>query len=66
MRKEHRTLLIQVSLFVATCITTTMAGAEWVYGKHILAPEYSWQDFISGLDFSFPFLLILTLHEFGH
>jgi membrane-associated protease RseP (regulator of RpoE activity) len=29
-------------------------------------PDYSWQDFLSGLEFSIPFLLILTVHEFGH
>jgi membrane-associated protease RseP (regulator of RpoE activity) len=28
--------------------------------------DYSWSDFYSGLEFSVPFLLILTVHEFGH
>ena len=29
-------------------------------------PDYSWAGFLSGLPFSIPFLLILTVHEFGH
>jgi membrane-associated protease RseP (regulator of RpoE activity) len=75
MRKEHRTILIQVVLFITTFITTTMAGAEWVYGKSILTERdarivlntgYTWSDFLSGLEFSVPFLLFLTVHEFGH
>lgn len=75
MRKEHRTILIQILLFIVTFITTTIAGAEWVHSQHILVvidekiainQQYSWQSFFSGLEFSIPFLLILTVHEFGH
>ena len=29
-------------------------------------PDYTWDDFYSGFHFSIPFLLILTVHEFGH
>lgn len=43
-----------------------MAGAEWTYGRSVFMPDYSWSDFFSGLQFSVPFLLILTVHEFGH
>lgn len=64
--KVDRTLLIQALLFVVTLVTTTLAGAEWAYGKSILIPGYQWSDFISGFAFSIPFLLILTTHEFGH
>ncbi len=28
--------------------------------------NFSWSDFTSGFEFSVPFLLILTVHEFGH
>jgi membrane-associated protease RseP (regulator of RpoE activity) len=28
--------------------------------------EFTWDDFVSGMEFSIPFLLILTVHEFGH
>lgn len=66
MRREHKTLLIQALLFVATVVTTTLAGAEWTYGKSIFIAGYTWADFASGLSFSIPFLLILTVHEFGH
>lgn len=67
MDKEKRTVLIQICLFVVTFITTTLAGAEWTHARSILfTPDYSWNDFFNGLQFSVPFLLILTVHEFGH
>lgn len=66
MSREQRRVIIQVTLFILTFITTTLAGAEWTYGKSVFMPDYSWQDFFSGLEFSVPFLLILTVHEFGH
>lgn len=76
MNREKRIIVIQIFLFVATFITTTLAGAEWTYGKSFLAlhptfwlapnPSFTWGDFASGLSFSIPFLLILTVHEFGH
>jgi len=66
MTISTRRVLIQIALFITTCITTTFAGAEWTYGRSVFMPDYSWQDFLSGLPFSIPFLLILTVHEFGH
>jgi membrane-associated protease RseP (regulator of RpoE activity) len=66
MTRETKRILIQVGLFITTFITTTLAGAEWTYGKTIWAPDYSWKDFVSGMEFSIPLLLILTVHEFGH
>lgn len=65
MSKEKRIIILQVLLFIATFITTTIAGAEWTYGKSVYV-EFGWNDFLSGLHFSVPFLLILTVHEFGH
>src|SRR5689334_4771592 len=76
MASNRRTVLIQIGLFIVTFITTTLAGAEWCYGKSLFAATkdggigfnttYSWDDFIRGMEFSIPFLLILTVHEFGH
>ena len=66
MKREDRTLLIQGALFITTLVTTTIAGAEWTYGKSIFMPDYQWSDFVSGFTFSVPFLLILTTHELGH
>ena len=65
MSKEKRIVLIQVLLFIATFITTTLAGAEWSFGKSVYG-DFGWPDFIQGMHFSIPFLLILTVHEFGH
>ena len=67
MMRERNRILLQIALFVITCITTTMAGAQMVY-----APadpnnlDFTWNDFFKGLEFSIPFLLFLTAHEFGH
>jgi membrane-associated protease RseP (regulator of RpoE activity) len=76
MRKETKRIIFQAALFIITFITTTMAGTEWVYGTSILGvgadggihfnPAYSWADFLNGMQFSVPLLLILTVHEFGH
>ncbi|WP_424963816.1 site-2 protease family protein [Ekhidna sp.] len=65
MNKQQKTLLIQLSLFIVTLITTTFAGAEWTLGKFVIF-GMSWKDFLFGFNFSIPFLLILTVHEFGH
>jgi len=66
-RKKQKQILIHTLLFAATFIGTTLAGAEWSRNKFILFSEgYSWADFFAGMEFSIPFLLILTCHEFGH
>lgn len=64
--KKRKTLFIQLTLFVVTFITTTLAGTEWQYNKFLFYTDYSWNDFVNGMQFSIPFLLILTVHEFGH
>lgn len=66
MDLKPKTLLIHIGLFVVTFVTTTLAGSEWVYGKSIFIAGYSWVDFADGMNYSVPFLLILTVHEFGH
>ena len=66
MNPKLKTYLIHGSLFIVTFVTTTLAGAEWTYGKSIFSGNYSWADFASGLPYSICFLAILTCHEFGH
>lgn len=67
MNKKTKSYLIHSALFVVTFITTTLAGAEWTFGKSVFFSEdFSWSDFASGLPYSISFLLILTCHEFGH
>lgn len=47
-----------------------MAGAEWMFGRLFIPVEgmqtMGWPEFMAGLQFSLPFLAILTVHEFGH
>jgi len=66
MNSDQKRVFLQLGLFIITFVTTTLAGAEWTYGRSIFAENYSWSDFLSGLEYSIPFLLILTVHEFGH
>jgi membrane-associated protease RseP (regulator of RpoE activity) len=66
MRRDLRRVVIQIALFITTFITTTLAGTSWISGKSIFFGDFSWSDFVTGLSFSIPFLLILTVHEFGH
>ncbi len=50
-----------------TLVCTTLAGSELVTNKSILDPaNYSFNTFLAGFSYSIPFLLILTVHEFGH
>ena len=56
-------------LFLVTLITTTLAGAEWVYGKSVLGIDDSaltWAYFWNSMAFSLPFIGILLIHELGH
>jgi len=72
--RKPRKSLIKVNkythliLFLVTVITTTLAGAEWMYGRFFLfGPNaMGWKEFFGGFEYSIPFLLILTTHEFGH
>ena len=51
-----------------TLVTTTLAGAEWMTGNYWVgtAKPLTTPDFWRGLQFSIPFIGILTVHEFGH
>jgi len=66
--KKNRTLLLQLVLLIITIGTTTIAGAEWMFGKSLFYgnPTINAEELMAGLYFSFPFLGILTVHEFGH
>ncbi len=60
--------LIQLGLFLLTIVTTTIAGAEWTYGSSFIDSfrPMGWSQFFDGFHYSIPFLLFLTVHEFGH
>ncbi len=65
--KKYGNYITQGLLFIITMITTTLSGAEWIgSGSIFYSEDYSFEDFLSGLYFSIPFLGILTVHEFGH
>lgn len=66
MELTPRKIALHVGLFLITFVTTTLAGAEWIHGKSVLIPGYTWDDFLSGMPYSVPFLFILSVHEFGH
>ncbi|MCG8380105.1 MAG: site-2 protease family protein [Proteobacteria bacterium] len=60
--------LVHLGLFLLTFVFTTIAGAEWIYGRWLFYGEQTLtlEEIAAGLNFSIPFLLILTVHEFGH
>ncbi|MGE0589492.1 MAG: site-2 protease family protein [Cyclobacteriaceae bacterium] len=66
MKITLKQALIHLSLFVVTFVTTTLAGTEWTYSRSVFMPDFTFDDFLSGMSYSVPFLLILTVHEFGH
>jgi len=68
IEKEQKRRLIQGGLMIVTLISTTLAGAEWMYGKPLLYYDFDWtfDQVLSGFQFSLPFLGFLTVHEFGH
>ena len=63
---DQKRLRIQVTLFVVTILTTTASGAEWMYMYPPTSGMLSWAQILDGFQYSIPFLLILTCHEFGH
>jgi membrane-associated protease RseP (regulator of RpoE activity) len=66
MNSDKRRVLVQIILFLLTLASTTFAGSVFVYSGLSESQEYSWSDFFHGFEYSIPFLLILTAHEFGH
>ena len=65
-KTEWKRVVLQIALLIITFVTTTLAGAEWAYGRSVFLPDFSWADFQKGFGFSIPLLTILTVHEFGH
>jgi membrane-associated protease RseP (regulator of RpoE activity) len=65
---RKRLFLIQFSLFILTLLTSTLAGAENMFGNSFIFGDkpLGLKDFFAGLNFSIPFIAILTCHEFGH
>ncbi|CAA9219612.1 MAG: hypothetical protein AVDCRST_MAG95-474 [uncultured Adhaeribacter sp.] len=72
--KLLRTYGFHLFLFSLALLTTTLAGAEWMFAKPVWVITTQWR-FIQlltneqvqqGLYFSLPFLGVLTAHEFGH
>lgn len=70
MTPRTKMYLLHGGLFLLTLITTTAAGAEWMFGRLFIPMEgmetLGWTEFVAGFRFSVPFLAILTVHEFGH
>lgn len=73
MPKKLKTYLIHIGLFLLTLVTTTIAGTEHSVSPFVAIDfengfkwNYAWTDLQQGLWFSIPFLLVLTVHEFGH
>lgn len=55
--------LFHILLFIATFVTTVIAGTEWITGT--MGP-YDFESLMIGLPYSFSALFILATHEFGH
>ncbi|OHX68616.1 hypothetical protein NH26_18115 [Flammeovirga pacifica] len=53
-------------LFLLTLTATTFAGLEWIYGKSVLFDSITIEQWSGAMTYSFCFLGILTVHEFGH
>lgn len=73
MPKKLKTYIIHIGLFLITFVTTTIAGTEHSVSPFVALDfekgfqwNYAWTDLQRGLWFSIPFLLVLTVHEFGH
>jgi len=66
LQNKKKIKYIHLILFLITLVTTTLSGTWWIYGRDFLDPALTGQDVIDGLYFSIPFLLILSVHEFGH
>ena len=66
MNDKIKTYLTHVGLFIFTFISTTFSGSFFIKGKMWGWTEYGWADFAEVMKYSILFLLILTVHEFGH
>jgi membrane-associated protease RseP (regulator of RpoE activity) len=63
VKKDKKNLILHISLFIVTFITTTIAGAEWTTGR---GGPYELKYLLLGLPYSMSIMIIITCHEFGH
>ncbi|MCX2742273.1 site-2 protease family protein [Mangrovivirga sp. M17] len=60
-------ILKHLFLFLLTFGATILAGVFWVKGKPVsMIADWTKNDWYSGFMYAWPFLLFLTVHEFGH
>jgi membrane-associated protease RseP (regulator of RpoE activity) len=60
---------LHILLFILTCITTVMVGAELTTGRYWFFENGNglvFEDWVEGLPYALSFLAFLTFHEFGH
>ena len=62
-KKEKQNYLLHIGLFLATFVTTTIAGVEWLSAT---GGPYDINLLVKGLPYSFSILFIIGTHEFGH
>lgn len=55
--------LLHIVLFIATFITTSIAGTHWILGY---GSGFEFSQIAVGLPYSISMLFILSVHEFGH
>jgi membrane-associated protease RseP (regulator of RpoE activity) len=69
-KEKFKSYTIHIGLFLATFITTTIAGAEWTTGGSFWfnqnSPDISWEFLSNGLPYSLLILTMISFHEFGH
>lgn len=63
MNKIFKNYILHILLFIATFITTVIAGVEWTTG---LEGPYEFSALLYGVPYSLSMLFILGVHEFGH
>lgn len=62
-KKYKNNYLLHLLLFIATFVTTTIAGADWISGTF---GPYDLAGLMKGLPYSVSIMLMISFHEFGH
>jgi len=62
-KKNKQNYLLHIGLFLATFVTTTIAGVQWISGSN---GPYDIHLLLKGLPYSLSILFIIGTHEFGH
>ncbi len=63
IKKDRKNYLLHSLLFLATFVTTTLAGAQWISG---MPGPYQISFVLKGLPYSISIMFIISCHEFGH